>query len=129
MGLAWGWYLLSPRWNGLLGGEAEPKPYGTVNKSVILMTDGEFNTSHLNGPVDATSFAQATALCNNIKNEAVTLYTIGFALNDVTATDFLEDCASDVDGTKQFYLASDGAALKAAFREIVGKIQSLRLTD
>lgn len=135
MGLAWGWYMLSPKWNAIFTGPTQPKPHGEGMKSIILMTDGDFNVSYLNGPLNETAATQAIELCNNIKSDGINLYTIGFALDklnppkDVTAAAMLLDCASEVNGAKQFYLASDGAALNAAFQEIVGKIQSLRLTD
>jgi len=49
LGLAWGWRLLSPRWQGLWGGEMNanslPLAYNTplMSKVVILMTDGDNN--------------------------------------------------------------------------------------
>ena len=49
LGLAWGWRMLSPRWQGLWGGEMNtnslPLAYNTkgMNKAVVLLTDG-FNT-------------------------------------------------------------------------------------
>ena len=47
LGMAWGWRMLSPKWQGLWGGEMNtnslPEAYNTplMNKVVILMTDGD----------------------------------------------------------------------------------------
>ena len=88
-----------------------------------------------NGALNETSFAQGTELCDNIKAKRITIYTIGFAIDklvppkDANAAAWLTDCASSVGGVPQYYLATDGAALMAAFRDIAGKIQALRLTD
>ena len=64
VGLAWGWYMLSPDWGTLWDTFETDKDdaQGTTNyyapalyeapntsKVLILMTDGEFNTAHCNG--------------------------------------------------------------------------------
>ena len=56
IGTAWGWYLLSPDWSGVLEHSA-PKPYSDalVSKYMIVMTDGIFNRSYLTGSTDATT--------------------------------------------------------------------------
>ena len=55
LGLAWGWRMLSPRWQNLWGGEMNsnnlPMAYNTplMNKVIILMTDGDNTLSGTNG--------------------------------------------------------------------------------
>ncbi len=143
IGLAWGWYLLSPKWNGLFSGSSEPKPYGDPKaiKSMILMTDGMFNTAYFNGPValaadqEATSVAQTLALCDAIKAEGIKLYTVGFELagngaKEIDARNLLTACASDSDsGGKEFYEATTGTDLSDAFKTIAGKLSALRLSN
>lgn len=46
LGLAWGWRMLSPAWQGMWGGDTPsdlPKSYAETNstKAVILLTDGQ----------------------------------------------------------------------------------------
>src|SRR5690606_35521557 len=47
IGIQWGWYLMSPKWSGVLPASARPHSYGDRKfaKYAILMTDGEFNTA------------------------------------------------------------------------------------
>jgi Flp pilus assembly protein TadG len=130
IGTAWGWYLLSPDWAGVLGTSA-PKGYGEddVNKSMIIMTDGIFNTSYLTGSTDAAtqaneSYAQFDALCDGAKGKGIKVYTVGFDLNDPRALAELESCAS---GSSFFFDAKTGADLKAAFKAIAQKLNTLRV--
>lgn len=138
IGLAWGWYLLSPNWSALLPGDSQPKPYGDPKtiKAVLLMSDGMFNTSYYNGAINTTSPTQAATLCDNIKAAGIKIYTVGFELaqnpapDDQNARDLLSTCASDDGkGGKEFYDVGNGADLTAAFKDIAGKLQSLRLAS
>lgn len=149
IGLAWGWYLVSPNW-GYLWPDANSKPaaYGTKDllKVVVLMTDGEFNTTYCKGVIskDSTSgsgsssdhincnasngdaFEQAEALCDAMKAEGVIIYTVGFALSGNSAAEnIMEECATDAD---HVFLPDSGADLKVAFRTIGQDINALRLS-
>ena len=57
IGAAWGWYLLSEKWASVLPAASKPEPRTNTNvhKHVIFMTDGQFNTSYLNGPNNSAS--------------------------------------------------------------------------
>jgi Flp pilus assembly protein TadG len=139
IGLAWGWYMLSPNWTAKFNGPAEPKPYNDPKavKAIILMTDGEFNTAYFNGPVGsgpdqiATSIAQTLALCDAAKANDIRLFTIGFELDAAgLAPGMLSDCASDDgNGGKEFYPAASGTDLSDAFKKIAGKMMALRLSN
>ena len=61
IGLAWGWYMLSPNW-GYLWPASQPAAYSELGKLdakgnpllrkiLILMTDGAFNTAYCNGVI------------------------------------------------------------------------------
>jgi Flp pilus assembly protein TadG len=140
LGASWAWNLVSPNWAGIWGGASAPVAYndGKTIKSVILMTDGAYNT--VGGISDTSSYApqaiQASKLsvdiCNGMKAKGIIVYTVGFTLdlepNAVIrqrAIDTLNACASAPD---KFYRAEDGAALDAAFRQIATDIVSLRLS-
>ena len=59
-GIAWGWYLLSPKWASLLPAGSKPAAYSdrqTV-KAMILMTDGDFGTYLSTGSGSAKEMAE-----------------------------------------------------------------------
>jgi Flp pilus assembly protein TadG len=129
LGAAWAWGLVSPNWAQIWGGKA-PAPYkdGRTQKYVILMTDGEYNTVGgvmSNGNTTASNkFAQDT--CTAMKDKGVVVYTIGFDVKSNAVKNQLKSCAS---GITRFYDASNGTALRSAFRAIAEEINSLRLSS
>lgn len=144
IGAAWGWYLLSPNWASVLPPDSAPGPYGAAHtqKNMIIMTDGEFNTSYLGGKGSdpainngaasdaaqqvAESYASFDGLCANIKASGITIFTVGFDLNLPEALAHLESCASS---PAQFYDAKTGAQLKDAFKDIASKLGNLRVAS
>jgi Flp pilus assembly protein TadG len=83
VGVAWGWYMLSPNWGDIWDSfeTDEDDGQGTTNyyapalydapntsKVLILMTDGEFNTAHYNG-VASKNYA-VTSSSDVINNDA-----------------------------------------------------------
>jgi Flp pilus assembly protein TadG len=148
IGLAWGWYLISPNFASLWPSASRGAAYGAPNvlKVVILMTDGDFNTAYCNGVLaqdsgpgsggmsskidcDATngsSLDQAQALCTAMKAKDIVIYTVGFQVGSgSTAETLMKKCASTND---HYYLPSNGAALKDAFASIGKDIMKLRLS-
>ena len=134
IGTAWGWYMLSPEWAGVLPAASAPKPYSdkTVMKAMIIMTDGLFNTSYLTGgntPVATQmdeSYQQFDTLCANIKAKEITVFTVGFDLSDPRALGELQNCAS---GAANFFDAKTGADLKKAFGEIAARLTTMRISS
>jgi Flp pilus assembly protein TadG len=148
IGLAWGWYMVSPSFGYLWpSDDNRPAAYGgdDLLKVVVLMTDGAFNTTYCKGVIskDATTgsgsasdkincnatngnaFDQAEALCDAMKAKGVVIYTVGFALSgDSAAEDIMKECATDAD---HMFLPDSGADLKVAFRAIGQDINALRL--
>ncbi|HRD46244.1 MAG TPA: pilus assembly protein TadG-related protein [Caulobacter sp.] len=149
IGLAWSWYLVSPNWGYLWPAETNrPAAYGAKDllKVVVLMTDGEFNTTYCNGVIsrDAASgsgsssthincnapngdaFVQAEALCDAMKAKGVVIYTVGFDLGgNAAAENIMEECATSAE---HVYLPDSGTDLKKAFKEIGQDINALRLS-
>lgn len=130
IGTAWGWYTVTPNWTSIWPEGSKPVAYGTRNnyKVVVIMSDGEYNTSH-NG-YDSTS--QADQLCSNMKqtvvNEAgqteqrVQIYTIGFGIgNNTTARNHLINCASSA---QHYFFPYNGDDLRQAFRNIGAALMS-----
>jgi hypothetical protein len=61
--------------------------------------------------------------------EQITIYTIGFGGSvGSRAKKVLTNCASVVEGKRQYYHAPDAATLKAIFRAIADNLARLRLT-
>ncbi|MBI5940282.1 MAG: hypothetical protein HY859_07640 [Caulobacterales bacterium] len=148
LGLAWGWYMVSPNFASLWPAASRPADYGTAKllKVVVLMTDGAFNTTYCKGVISQDSgsgsgssadhincnapngnaFSQARALCDNMKAQGVIIYTVGFDVaNDQNAQDIMTACATDA---QHVYLPSTGAALKDAFHAIGQDISRLRIS-
>jgi Flp pilus assembly protein TadG len=148
VGVAWGWYAVSPNYRSMFTGDSEPALYSDreVSKSVVIMTDGEYNSSYCDGVISQSSssgsgssndkincnapnghsFDQALALCNSMKDAGVTVYTVGFKIvDDQRARDLMSDCASS---PNHRYLAEDGAALKRHFAAIAQAISQLHVS-
>ena len=107
-----------------------------LQKYVILMTDGEFNTAYANvkkkdweaGNQGGKSRTHTDNLCGNVKGQNIKIFTIGFQLYDAKALAMLKDCATPDDGDITYhYEPETGAELKETYKEIARTIQSLRL--
>lgn len=144
IGLAWGWYSVSPEFNALWSAypAAAYDPNKTL-KAVILMTDGEFNAPYCSGVLgrDASfggsdradcaatngePYGQARALCTAIKGKNIILYTVGFQVSaNSSAGRFLKDCATT---PANFFLPASGADLTESFKAIGRDITRLRIS-
>ncbi len=128
-GLAWGWSVLSagaPFTQGLDETELEDR---NGRKTMILMTDGE-NTKSPDYPThDAESIANANQLtdelCDAVKDDKIEIYTIAFAVSDMTIKHLLEDCGT----TPDHYFEPDTASeLIATFDKIASNLRSISLS-
>jgi Putative Flp pilus-assembly TadE/G-like len=155
MATQWAWYMLSPNWNSIWTGASEPAPYSDtvattstgaakVKKVAILMTDGVYNTfrswsdSSVDRQIEMSGYAQK--VCREMKAAGITIYTIGFGLNELPdadrerATTTLKECSSNhtiEDGSRvfNFYNANSAAALQGAYADIGQQLTKLRLTE
>ncbi len=146
-GIAWGWYMISPEFGYLWPGASAPAAYGAPEliKIAVIMTDGEFNTGYCNGVIakdsgsgsgstsdhincnatNGSSASQALKQCQAMKQKGIVVFTVGFDLDTQAAKDLMKQCATS---ETYAYLASNGAALKEAFRSIAINISRLRLS-
>jgi hypothetical protein len=121
VGLMWGWFTLSPRWQGVWdsGKPNMPQdPAENLQKAIVLMTDGK-NVF----PVDN---ANVEGLCGDIKEAGITIYTIGFG--EGVNTNLLRNCATN----PQFYwFAPTEEDLRTAFQTIADDLlfNTLRLSQ
>lgn len=148
IGVAWGWYSISPNFSSIFSGTSTPASYTAphIKKVLILMTDGEYNSSYCSGVIsqDSTSgsgsssdhincnapngntYTQAKALCEAMKDEDVIIYTVGFQIPvDSAAEDLVESCATDAG---HVYLPATGTALATAFAAIGADIAAMRIS-
>ena len=124
LGVAWGWYLISPNWTDILPEDAAPLAYDEPDsaKAIVLMTDGAFNTV---GDYDnGSSSWQARQICEAIKEEGIIIYSVAFQAPS-SGEDVLRDCAS---GEENFFTPQDGEQLTDAYQSIATSISDLRLT-
>ena len=134
LGTAWSWYLLSPDWKSIWPSSSEPKAYNLLTelnskgqpklrKIAILMTDGEYNREYSGD----SATTQARELCTQMKATGLTLYTVGFAIDEGGEADTtMAQCATS---SEHYYSADDGVELRAAFRDIALKISTLRIAE
>ena len=133
IGTAWGWYMLSPAWASLFPTANRPAAYAPNDtiKAVLLMSDGAFNLSYLNGAstdlvaMTDESYAQFQALCTAMKDQKVVVYMVGFGIPDTRAQNEMRACVSS---EKQYFQAVSGNELKDAFRQIASQLKGMRLT-
>ena len=124
MGVAWGWYLLDPKWENIWPVASRPLDYDEPDsaKALILMTDGEFNSYFSSGQGD--SFAQAKALCDAAKAEHIVIYTVAFQAPK-EGQDILNYCATSAANA---FKPENGQQLKDAYKMIAKSISDLRIT-
>lgn len=118
LGIAWSWYLISPRWSYFWPIGSQPAPAGDAKKAVIIMTDGMFNRRYESGNGDSSE--QSLEICDEMRREGILVYSIGFrAPESVKPT--LQSCATT---TAQYYDSNSGEALIAAYASIAEDLAS-----
>ncbi|MBK8198379.1 MAG: hypothetical protein IPK75_08405 [Acidobacteria bacterium] len=131
LGIAWGWYLLSPNWSSIWPSESAPRQYGATrtSKFMILMTDGDFNIQH--PTATRSSFQQSMDLCDQMKSlpSNIQIFTVGFQVpSNVQRTGdgrtILEYCATS---PGHAFSADNGDELIEVYRTIARSISDLRL--
>ncbi len=127
-GLAWGWRMLDGR-EPMTEASVTTKGVKALEKVLVLMTDGE-NTKSKKGEFHTGSDAKGsnattTQLCNAIKNEDITVYTIAYDVSDKQTKSLLQGCASD---NAKYFDAKNAKDLNAAFEEIGRALNELRIT-
>lgn len=147
IGIGWGWYMLSPRFNSIWpSGAAGVYDNAETLKAVVIMTDGEFNTPYASGvisrdagsgsggnsakidspPDNGDPYTQSRALCDGMKAEGIVIYTVGLGISPTgQAADLLRYCAT---GGSYFHMADDAGDLAGAFKAIGRDITQLRIS-
>jgi hypothetical protein len=132
LGTQWAWYMLSPKWASIWGTASAPVAYDEKKtiKAAILMTDGEYNLQYCQGVNDqtincsdpsGTSNDQSLSFCQKMKDNGITVYTIGFGIDMQSAKDVLQTCAStdpNNPSKKYYYFPYSSDEIRAAFQDI-----------
>ena len=133
IGLAWGWYMLSPNWTSVWPAKHDPRPKDEdVIKAVLLMTDDEFNTAYFGGNKNGTDYTvnhssgdQALELCKNLRDDGYVIYTVAFDA-PAAAADLLAQCAAS---PERALTASSGAELAEKFLYVADQLSMLRIAQ
>ncbi|MEP3051713.1 MAG: vWA domain-containing protein [Erythrobacter sp.] len=147
IGVIWGGRLLTE--NGLFAADNASAPNGSpISRHLLFMTDGVMgadprNTTAYGNPnmdgrvlgfkgtdqrwsedeLAAVHNDRLAAICERIKNQNITVWTVAFGLPQNT---FTRGCAS---GDSRAFEAADSDQLAAAFRNIANSIAELRLVN
>lgn len=130
IGMLWGWRVLAPNAPFDEGVEYDNDEW---NKYAILMTDGQsqnyqndFTPYGFDEELSAEDINKnLEKICQNMKDEGITIYTLTFKENDDEVENTFESCASDSD--KAFLNVDSGDQLVSAFENIAGQIARLRI--
>jgi len=128
LGMIWGVYALSPAWSSVWA--KDPKPYGQAQKIIVMLTDGEFNTTQDIGtrstddPEESNRYFQSA--CALAKQKGIAIYAVALSLNAADKAK-LDTC---VTGSGGGVISADSAdSLTDAFETIARKIGGLRITS
>jgi Flp pilus assembly protein TadG len=157
IGIAWGWYMLSPNWGSVWPASSKPASYSDLTKLgpkgqpllqkiAVLMTDGDFNTVYCNGVIAKDSGSGSGSDTDKINCNATNGngFTQAQKLCDnmkkagLTVYTVGFDVGSQQDAKNMMnkcatdagkvYIADDGEQLKQAFRDIALKLSSLYIS-
>jgi Flp pilus assembly protein TadG len=144
LGTAFGWYMLSPNWSSVWPSASQPGSYADLTdrqsngapklrKVAVIMTDGVYNTMRGSKELHKGKVADhAREMCRGMKDKGIEVYTVGFALDQLTGSDkstaenMLKDCGTSV---RHFYSTLNVPQLKEAFRDIALRVTPVRLTQ
>ena len=124
LGIAWSWYAIAPEWNSIWPADSAPLKYDNpdVIKSVILMTDGAFNTTY--DDKQGNSVNQSKVLCKEMRDAGVQIYSVAFKA-PASGQAVLKNCASSPD---HYFEPENGDELIAVYEEIATSLSNLRLS-
>ena len=144
LGTAFAWYMLSTDWQSVWPAASQPGNYSDLTniqangkpklrKVAVLMTDGGYNTFRSwKGRDQQEVSTHAKNLCTEMKLKGIEVFTIGFALNELPASEqaiareTLSDCGTDI---SHFYETLTVDELKVAFKEIAMSMTTVYLSE
>jgi Flp pilus assembly protein TadG len=159
IGFAWGWYMLSENFNSVWpsASRAAPNDPEKTLKAIILMTDGEFNTTYCDGVLannagysdnanqincnanNGNPFAQTAALCDEVKKArkigdgrpAIIIYTVGLSVSTSRGGAGIDTAREVLEHCAttpdRAKFATTSAQLSSAFEEFARDLTRLRI--
>ena len=128
LGMIWGVYALSPAWSSVW--DTDPRPYDEAQKAIVLLTDGEFNTTHNIGARSNDDGEESNAYfqsaCKLAKEKDIAIYAVALSL-DAASEQRLLSCAAGSGG--KMFSANSADTLTEAFEEIARELGGLRLSS
>lgn len=129
VGMVWGWRVLSPT-APFTEGVSYDDPDWT--KTVVMMTDGDntvnnaYSAYGANPGIDADDLDDKfAAVCENMKDEGIKIYTITFQSGISNATrEIFRQCASD---PTKYFNAPSNEDLTEAFQQIANELSQLHI--
>jgi len=102
LGLAWGWYMTSPKWNTIFTGVNAANAYNTDNtyKAIVVLSDFDFNSYYESA--NGTANYQFEQLCTQIKAAGVKIFTIGYNVASAGDNTRRINCASPTEGSQSY---------------------------
>jgi len=126
VGMAWAWLSLQPTLP--LNAPAEDPNY--INKKIMIVLSDGLNTKNKksgNGSSHAIYVdTRQKLLCDNIKADGVTVYTIQVNTDGDPLSSILQYCAT---GSDKFFLLTSPTQLMAAFDTIGASLSKLRIAQ
>jgi Flp pilus assembly protein TadG len=151
-GLIWGWHLLSPTEPFTQGVAPGSEYFDNTVKAIVLFTDGDnsvtgasnHNESYFSGynyvkqgrlgnttsdAEDATEGldSKTAALCTNVKNASIRLYTITFGSISTASQNMMRECSTLDDGARLYYHAPNTSELQDIFQAIGEDLSEIHL--
>lgn len=127
VGIAWGWYTLSPNWAGIWPVDSTPVAYGNPSelKVMVLMTDGAFNMWNYSvTPAVDNATEQSEYLCAAMKAEGIIIFTIAFDAPANVQT-LMAGCATS---PAHYFNATSEDDLENAFDSISDRFAGTRIS-
>ena len=132
LGMAWGWRVLSPRWQGFWQGVEleQPFDYGAqgLDKAVIIMTDGQNEVNwHADVVTDEEADQQLADECEAMKADGldIIVYTITFQAPS-SVEPLMEACATS---PNHAFVSPTNDDLEKVFKMIGAQLSKLRISQ
>lgn len=131
-GMSMGWAVLSHRIPFTQGTDPGSAGANNLVRALVLMTDGANTRSknpgqeRHNGTDAGAANGVLSSLCQQVKDDGVTVFTIAFDVSDASITSLLKNCATSVEYA---FDADNSSQLSAAFEAIAAALSRLRLSQ
>lgn len=132
LGVAWGYYALSPNWASVWGDKTGAPYNGATKKVAVIMGDGNYDTYQGWISLDQAGIRnRANQICTNMKQDGIEIFVVAAEASfnnwqwNPPSSDLI-NCATDAN---HYFLATETDKLKTAFREIGLRLRPVHLIN